>query len=815
MRIPLSWLQEFIDLSLTPEEIARYLTLAGLEVDHFETIGNHLKPVRVVEVLESAKHPNADKLSIAKVSDGMSTYTIVCGAPNCRAGIKAALAPIGTTLIEDGEAYTIKKAKIRGVESEGMLCAERELGLSTSHFEGILELPSNIPTGASLYDLYADTYFDISLTPNLGHCMSVFGVARELSAVLNLPLRTSSIDMKESPEKIESALKVSVADFKNCPQYACRLIRNVTVGPSPMWLQQKLEKCGIRPVNNVVDITNYLLLEMGHPLHAFDFKKLSHKHIIVRKAQKGERFLTLDEKERILTEQTLVICDEKTPIAIAGIMGGLKSAVDASTTDVLLEAAQFNPISVRKSSKQLGLATDASRRFEKGTDPHILPLVLNRAVALIQEIAGGDIASGHLIVREEEPLALPITVRLARVNQVIGRSFSPGEVEDVFHRLQFPFKWDGQESFDVFVPPYRCDITAEIDLIEEIARLYGFENIPRIPSGYLASTLPSSETYLFEQKISKLLLKEGLQEFLTCDLIGPSLLKVVYNTEEIQDDMVKVLNPTSNEQSILRTSLLPGLLNVVKLNFDHQNRDIAGFEIGQIHFQRCDQSSTSDDKSEPLSQKQYQEQSALGIILSGHREKLHWKSTPEEFDFFDLKGIAENLLDSLHIQSVQFKNLNLSTFHPGRQIAIFVDSHEIGSIGEIHPAILRRLDVKERLLFAEFNLQLLMECAKEAPKILPLSSYPCSERDWTVNLNKSISYEQIAKSITQNKPLFLESFSLKSIYCSEKLPPETHNITLHFIYRDTAKTIEQETVDHEHAGLIQKVMKNIMELNNL
>lgn len=795
MRIPLSWLKEYIDLSLSPDEIAQALTLAGLEVEHFETIGDHLKPVKVVEILESVKHPNADKLSIAKVTDGMSTYTIVCGASNCRTGIKAALAPLGTTLIEDGESYTIKKAKIRGIESEGMLCAERELGLTTSHFEGILELPSNIPTGSSLYDIYADTYFDISLTPNLGHCMSIFGVARELSAILNIPLRTSSIDMQECPEKIESVIKVSVADFEECPQYACRLIRNVTVGPSPAWLQQKLEKCGIRPLNNVVDVTNYLLIEMGHPLHAFDFNKLLHKHIVVRKAQKGESLLTLDEKERVLSEKHIVICDENTPIALAGIMGGLKSAVDYSTTDILLEAAQFNPISIRKGSKQLCLSTDASKRFEKGTDPNILPLVLNRAAALIQEIAGGDIVSGILVVRKEEPLSNPITVRLGRVNQVIGRTFSPGEVEDVFRRLQFPFKWDGQGSFDVFVPAYRCDISIEIDLIEEIARLYGFENIPRVCSGYVASTLPHSVTYLFEQKISKLLLKEGLQEFLTCDLIGPSLLKIAYGTEEIQSDMVKVLNPTSSEQSVLRTSLLPGLLHVVKLNFDHQNHHVAGFEIGQIHIQ-C--------------QEQYQEQSALGIILSGHREKIHWKSSDENHDFFDLKGITENLLSSLNIETAQYKNLHLSTFHPGRQASIFVDSHEVGSIGEIHPSILRRLDIKERLLFAEFNLQLLMQCVKEDPKISPLSLYPCSERDWTFTLDKSIPYEYIAKSIAQHRSPLLESFSLKSLYCSEKLPPGTHNITLHFIYRDNSKTIEQEVVDQEHAVLTQKVLKNIV-----
>jgi phenylalanyl-tRNA synthetase beta chain len=793
MRIPLSWLQEYISLSLSPSEIAKKLTMAGLEVDSWVTIGENLKDIVVGRVLEANKHPNADKLTVATVSDGKETYQIVCGAPNCRTGIKVALARVGVSLRDGDQVFTIKKAKLRGVESAGMLCSEKELGLS-DHHEEILELPDHLPEGASLADFYTDTYFDISLTPNLSHCTSVVGVARELAALTEQPLRLPHIHLQEDEDPIDNSLYVNVVDKDDCPRYTCRVIKNVQVGPSPDWLKGRLQKCGLRSVNNIVDVTNYVLLEMGHPLHAFDYDKLEGQGIVVRKAQEREILQTLDGKERHLKETMLAICDSLRPIAIAGVMGGLDSEIQDYTRHIVLESAYFDPMSIRRTSKQLGLQTDASKRFERGTDPNQVITVLDRAAMLIQKVAGGQIQRGVIDIQSKEFPESIVMCRLSRINQLLGRTFSRGEVEDIFRRLQFPYQWDGQDQFLVRIPTYRGDIKAEIDLIEEVARLYGYDNIPRQAGRYHASSLPSVPIYLFEKEVRSRMIAEGLQEFLTCDLIGPSLLNIVQDHSMPPESIVKVVNPTSIEQSVLRTSLLPGLLQVVKHNFDHHNHNIGGFEVGRIHFRDGEQ---------------YKEQSVVGIVLSGMATPPHWDQKPRPYDFFDLKGIVENFLQELGISNVAFKNLGLETFHSGRQASIFVDSLEIGSIGEIHPAIQRRLDVPQRILFGEFNLQDLLQIVKPLEKVKPLAIYPASERDWTFTVKESVPFAKIRELIQEQGSAILEEVSLKDIYHSEKLGSGYQNLTLHFVYRDPSKTIEQEVVEAEHQRLTKAVLQQL------
>ncbi|MGZ3633784.1 MAG: phenylalanine--tRNA ligase subunit beta, partial [Parachlamydiaceae bacterium] len=534
-----------------------------------------------------------------------------------------------------------------------------------------------------------EVVFEVSLTPNLGHCASMLGIARELSAALEKPICFPRAHVKETGAKIDSQVTVRVEDKARSPRYACRLVKGVKVAASPEWMQKKLLACGIRPINTIVDITNYVLLESGQPLHAFDFDKLEGATVVVRTAREGESIVTLDGHERTLNAADLVICDQKQPVAIAGVMGGLNSEVDEKTRNVLIEAAHFAPSSIRRTSKHLGLQTDASRRFERSVDPHGVLEALDRAAQLMHELAQGEIAVGSLDIKESEFPMHHVSCRLSRINSILGIQLGVNEVENILKRLDFSVHWDGRNTFALKIPTYRADIKEEIDIIEEVARVYGYDNIVADSSRYHGSTLPNAPIFVFENQARDRLLAEGLQEFLTCDLIGPTFSAIAKEAIMPESATVHVLNPTSIEQSILRTSLLPGLLQVVKYNASHQNVNIAGFEIGRIHFK---------DKED------YKEQSMVGIILTGQSRFHHWKQKPEDFDFFDLKGIVESFLDLMGVKGMTLKNNQLPSLHPGRQASVYVGPLEIGSFGEVHPSIVQRLDVPQRIFFGELNL---------------------------------------------------------------------------------------------------------------
>lgn len=799
MKFSLSWLKEFVDISESPSQIAKILTQAGIEVDSVEQSPLAFENVIIGKVLAVSKHPTADRLQVATVFDGVREHQVVCGAPNCRAGIKTAFAPVGATLKEEsGKVFTIKKTKIRDVESCGMLCSAKELQIGLDA-DGIIEFADHLAEGSIVADMYADSIFEVSLTPNLGHCLSVAGIARELSAAIVARLKFPAIYLKESHTPIEDAARVVVEDVEGCPRYAFRVIRNMKVGPSPDWLRKKLEDCGLRSVNNIVDATNYVLMELGHPLHAFDLDKLEGQQIIVRKAKPGEVLTTLDGKERKLTLDDILICDKSRPVALAGVMGGQNSEVDDNTCSLLIESAYFKPEAIRRTSKRLGIQTDASKRFERSADPNQVIESLDRVTMLIHELAGGDICKGVMDVSAKKFPKAEVLCRLSRINGLLGTHLGVGEVEEIFRRLGFESHWDGRDTFKVLVPTFRADVNIEVDLIEEVARLYGFDNIPVEAPRYHASTLPMAPVFAFERIVRTHMLAEGLQEFLTCDLIGPSLLDIVQDTSIPSESTVKVLNPTSIEQSILRTSLLPGLLEVVKYNVDHQNTDIHGFEIGRVHFKQ---------------NSQYVEQSVLGVVLSGSTAPESWSEPLREVDFYDLKGVIENLFRGLGIKNVEFKPNELTVFHSGRQASIFVGALEVGSIGEVDPAIQRRLDVAQRIYFAEINLPDLYPLCAGQTRMEALPLYPSSGRDWTVTLKEETAVEEVFKILRQTNSRLLESINLvpNAIYRSDKLGSGIKNVTFHFVYRDRKKTIAQETVDAEHARIIERASKNLETL---
>ena len=648
----------------------------------------------------------------------------------------------------------------------------------------------------NLSSLNEDTILELSFTPNLCYAMNTLGIAREISAITQEKVTLPAFTLKEEGEPIATLAKVKVENKKSAPRYLARVITGVKVGPSPAWLVKKLEACGLRSINNVVDITNYVLLELGLPLHAFDLDKIKGKQVIVRNASKGEKIVTLDGKEHFPTEEMLLICDKEHPLAIAGVMGGLESEVTEETHNVFLEAAYFIPTQVRKTSKHLGIHTEASHRFERGVDPNSMQFSLDYAAALIQKIAGGKVAQGTLEITNESYFPKEITCRVERLNQLLGLNLSVGEVEGVLKQAGFTLKSSLNGTLTVSVPTFRVDLLQEIDLIEEVARLYGYDHIfdKNKPLIYQGSTIPDTPIYLFEKEARKQLLGAGLQELLTCDLISPEMAHLVSPEVWPSRSLISLLNPSSVEQSVLRPSLFPNMLTVVKYNHDHGTHSLGGFEIGRVHFK---------------SKENYIEQSVVGIVLTGKSSPQHWNEKEEDFDFFHLKGVVENLMEGLKIEQVEWKKSAYPNFHPGRQAALLIAGHEYGVLGQVHPKLLKKLGLSEPLFFAEISIEEIHSKRKGVVKMEPVSPFPASTRDWTLTTAQETPIGKIFELIQECPSKFLESFSLLDVYQSEKLGSDWKNVTLRFVYRDLEQTISQKAVEEEHGKIIQNVTKNI------
>jgi len=789
MLVPLSWLKEYLDLSINAEKIAEVLTFAGLEVDRIEKSSLGFTGVIVAKVLKTAPHPEAERLKIATVTDGTNQYQIVCGAPNCRENLITALAKVGAQLTDnDGQNFKIKKSKLRGVESEGMLCSEQELGLSNEG-SGIIELAQDIPLGVDLFDIFGDTLFDISLTPNLGHCMSIQGIARELSTLLNIGLKSSKPLVSENlTSPIHEIIQVSIDSPDACLHYSCRYIENIEIKPSPLWLQKRLEACGISSINNVVDVTNYILLEYGQPLHAFDFDKIQGGELIITEFAEESSLTTLDGIKRKLPKGSLVIADKEKVLAIAGIMGGASSAITENTTRVLLESAYFHPSSIRKTSKALNLRTDASSRFEKTIDPLNVNLALDRAIALIQELAGGQIAIGKIDEITHPYTPLKLHCRLSKINSLLGSSLSFNEVEGLLHRLKFPLiPHSAEESFTLTIPSYRNDIRAEIDLVEEVARVYGYQYITPKEVKSVHSLIPHSNLYLMEKKLRQRLIAQGLQEVLNCDLISPKLATLAIEHIAFDDPLIHVLQPSSVDQSILRPSMLPGLLQTLKHNIDHQIHSLAVFEIGVIHYRQDNH---------------FYEKPMVGILLTGNYESHFWETNPRKADFFDLKGILESVFAGLNLSKISYTPSSLQGFHPTRQATITSGHKTLGTIGEIHPNLASKMDLKEKIYFAEFSFSELIEPTSHFVAMESLPIYPGSDRDWTATFKEETPYIVILDALKSISSRLVKDISLVNLYRSETLGPDKKNLSLRFIYRDDQKTLSLDMVEKEHARIL-------------
>lgn len=789
MKIPFSWLKEFLNVDLSPSQIEKQLTMIGLEVEGIHSSSLSFSNVIVARVDSVEKHPNADSLVVATVFDGQENLQIVCGAPNCRSGIKTALARVGGVLnMDNGGTLKVKKSSIRGVESYGMLCSAKELQIGSDD-NGIIEFENHLVEGADVGQFYSDTIFDISITPNLGHCLSIYGIARELAASLDVPLKNPWKGI-EIPA-YSNGYNIQIESPEKCLRYSCGIIEGIKVAPSPEWLQKRLTACGIRPLNNVVDVTNYILLEMGQPLHAFDKETIEGKTLYIKLAKDGDSFNALDGSIHILNEGDITICDEKGIIALGGVMGSEHSKVNENTQSIVLESACFDPLSIRKTSRRLSLISDSSYRFEKGMDIENCAFALVRASQLLAEIGGCSPISGLKDSYAHKKPAKIITCRLNKINKLLGIQLGSGEVEAIFHRLGMKTRFDSsKEIYTVEIPSWRNDLNVEVDLIEEIARLYGYDNIPREEGACHISSLPDTPLYCLEKEIGVRLVAQGLQEIITCDLIGPNDVAHSLDRSISEDALVRVIKPCSIDQSILRPSLLPGMLQAIKYNIDHQNKNIQAFEIGKIHYKQDDR---------------YFEEAAVGIVLTGLLQPDNWKGKGKVADFFDMKGIIENFIEVLRILPSEYIRGSLSTLHPGKQALVINGQTEIGGFGEVHPSVLAHYDISQDVYFAEFNLSNLMKSRAPDPILQPLPIYPSSERDWTITLDNSFLVGNLLEKIKSIPSHLLQKAYIKDVFQGEQIGEGKRNVTLRFIYRDDKKTILQQAVDTEHARLIQHV----------
>jgi phenylalanyl-tRNA synthetase beta chain len=769
MRIPLSLLKCFLDIEISSVKIGEILTLSGIEVDAIENEIPHFSGVIAVDVLSVQKHPDAKSLQIAQISDGKQTHQVVCGAPNCRSGIRVAWAKPGAILKDQN----IDKGVLRGVESFGMLCSEKELGLSENH-EEILELPKTIAIGDDLVSHLWDPVFELSLTPNLGHCMSALGIARELAAA-----RKEKIILKEESCSLPSLTKtIQIKDTKLCSRYTAVYVENVSVGKSSFALKKQLLACGQKSVNNVVDAANFIMMKFGQPLHAFDYD-LIEGNLHVGPALQPLKFLGLDQVEYEVPVGTLMIFDDQKPLAIAGVMGGANSAVSEKTTRVLFESAHFDPVAIRNAARKLGLRTESAQRFEKGVDP---TGTLRGALEAAKLIGGSLKGFTDLNFHSLEPKK--ISYRPERINQLLGTKLSHTEIEELFDRLELRPK-----NKTVEVPFYRFDINEEIDLVEEAARIYGYNNIEKKIPLCSTSKLENDPVFLFENEMRQKFTEFGLIEFLHCDLIGPKLAEISQMVTPSSIEFLEATYSKSEEYSILRTTLLAGLLQSTKTNIDRKTASVSAFEIGRIHFRQKES-------------KEIVEIPMGAIVLSGQKHPANWSQKGEEYDYFDLKGMIENLIGS-RIQAT-FTPANHLTFHPGRQADIRIGDLIIGSLGEVHPTILEKFGIEKRVFYAEINLHSLMHQKKKGFKLTPLAQYPSSERDWTLPLDFKKPIEEVFQAINSlNLPL-LESVDLIDLY----IPSKTQkNATFRFTYRDPFKTVSFEEVEAEHAKMMENVVK--------
>ncbi len=797
MKISYHWLKQYIDIPETAEEIGHVLTATGLEVESvepFETIKGGLTGLVIGEVLTCTKHPNADKLSITTVHVGDKVLPIVCGAANVAAGQKVVVALPGTTVYPTkGEPFTIKATKIRGEVSEGMICAEDEIGLGESH-AGIMVLSTDAPNGtqaSKFFNVESDYVLEIGLTPNRADAASHIGVARDIKASKKRAIKLPSVESFKSDNK-NLTIPVEVANTQACPRYSGVTISGVTISDSPDWLKNRLKSIGLSPINNIVDITNFVLHETGQPLHAFDADKITGKKVIVKTLPAGSKFRTLDDKERTLTNLDLMICNTEEPMCIAGVFGGIKSGISATTKNIFLESACFSPDYIRKTGMHHQLKTDASFRFERGTDPNITVYALKRAALLIKEIAGGLISSDIVDVYPTKIENRLIPVKDKNINRLIGKTIAREETFAILEALDISIVNKDDKSFTVSVPPYRVDVTQEADVVEEILRIYGFNNIELSEiagTDYLAE-FPDKDINKFKRTLGAMLVGNGFYEILT-----NSLTNAAYQQKHgltFSGLPVEILNKLSEEQGILRQTMLFTGLEVCGYNINRKQKDLKLYEFGKVYWKQ--EPATGESKSI------YKEEERLALYVSGNFETENWQTKARSISYFDLAQQVVQLLEKSSVVNIKQEKLTDPLFDYGMRL--MKGTKEIGKLGKVKTALIKDFGIKQEIFYADLSTALLFKSANPKFVVQEVPKFPEVRRDLSLVLDKQVTFDEIRELVLNTEKKLIKEIIAFDVYEGDKIPAGKKAYALGFTLLDENKTLTDEE--------IEKVMTRLM-----